>query len=74
MSMYTIFLWIYHLQEAEDGMEDGVGWLGGRWGITFYFISIVIFLVYAASGSVGGCPDLQEGWKLKNFQNELLKL
>ena len=41
MSMYIISSWGEHLQEAEDGMGDGVGWLGGRWGVTLYFISIV---------------------------------
>ena len=24
-------------------MGDGVGWLGGRWGVTLYFLSIVKF-------------------------------
>ena len=27
MNMYIIYSWIEHLQEAEDGMGDGVGWL-----------------------------------------------
>ena len=27
--------------EAEDGMGGGVGWLGGRWGVTLYFPFIV---------------------------------
>ena len=41
MNMYIIFSCAEHLQESEDGMEDGVGWLGGRWGVTLYFLSIV---------------------------------
>ena len=53
MSMYIISSWGEHLQEAEDEMGDGVGWLGGRWGVTLYFLSIVKFLVQAASGGVG---------------------
>ena len=43
MSMYIISSWGDHLQEAEDGMGDGVGWLGGRWGVALYFLSIVKF-------------------------------
>ena len=41
MSMYIISSWGEHLQEAKDGMGDGVGWLGGIWGVTLYFLSIV---------------------------------
>ena len=41
MNMYIISSWREHLQEADDGMGDGVGWLGGRWGVTIYFISVV---------------------------------
>ena len=37
------FLMEDHLQEAEDGMGDGVGWLVGRWGVTLYFLYIVKF-------------------------------
>ena len=41
---YVYYLsWRYHLQEAEDGMGYGVGWFGGRSGVTLYFISIVKF-------------------------------
>ena len=40
---YIISSWEEHLQEAEDGMGVGVGWLGGRWGVTLYFLSIVKF-------------------------------
>ena len=43
MSMYIISSWGEHLQEAEDRMGDGVEWLGGRWVVTIYFISIVKF-------------------------------
>ena len=41
MNMYIISSWKEHLQEAEDGMGDGVRWLEGRWGVTLYFIFIV---------------------------------
>ena len=41
MSMYIISSWGENLQEAEDGMGGGVGGLGGRWGVTLYFLSIV---------------------------------
>ena len=60
MSMYIISSWREHLQEAEDGMGDGVGWLGGRWGVTLYFSLLLSFLVQAALGGVGDCPDLGE--------------
>ena len=43
MSMYIISSLGEHLQEAEDGIWDGVGWLGDRWGVTLYFLSIVKF-------------------------------
>ena len=43
MSVYIISSWGEHLQEAEDGMGDGVGWLVFRWGVTLYFLSIVKF-------------------------------
>ena len=43
MNMYIIYSWIDHLQEYEDGMEDGVGWLGGRCSVAIYFISAVKF-------------------------------
>ena len=43
MSMYIISSWGDHMLEAEDGMGGGVGWLGGRWGVTLYFLSIVKF-------------------------------
>ena len=41
MNMYMIYSWREHLQEADDGMGDRVGWLGGRWGVTLYFLSVV---------------------------------
>ena len=41
MNMYIISSFIENLQEADDGMGDGVGWLGGRWGVTLYFLFIV---------------------------------
>ena len=40
MNMYIISSRKEHLQEAEDRMGDGVSWLGGRWGVTLYFIYI----------------------------------
>ena len=45
-----------HLQEAEDGMGDGVGWLGGRWGVTLYFLSIVEFSCAGCIRRRGGLP------------------
>ena len=39
-NMYIISSRRYHLQEANDVMGDGVGWLGDRWGVTLYFLSI----------------------------------
>ena len=56
MSMYIISSWGEHLQEAEDGMGDGVGWLGGRWGVTLYFISIVKFSCARCIRRRGGVP------------------
>ena len=41
MNMYIIYLWREHLQEADAGMGDGVGWLGGRWYVTISFLSII---------------------------------
>ena len=41
MNMYIISSWIEHLQKSYDGMGDGDAWLGGRWGVTLYFLSIV---------------------------------
>ena len=54
MNMYIISSWLDQLQDAEDGMVDGVGWLGGRWGVTLYFLSIVKF-------SCSGCIRRREG-------------
>ena len=48
MCMYIISSWGEHLQEAEDEMGDGVGWLGVRWGVTLYFSLLLSFLVQAA--------------------------
>ena len=56
MSMYIISSWGEHLQEAEDGMGDGVGWLGGRWGVTVYFLSIVKFSCAGCIRRRGGLP------------------
>ena len=43
MNMYIVSSWREHLQEADDGMGDGVWWLGGRWTVSLYFLSIVKF-------------------------------
>ena len=56
MSMYIISSWREHLQEAEDGMGDGVEWFGGRWGVTLYFLSIVKFSSVGYIRSCGGLP------------------
>ena len=45
-----------HLQEAEDAIWDGVGWLGGRWGVTLYFLSIVNFSCAGCIRRRGGLP------------------
>ena len=44
------------MQEAKDGMGDGVGWLGGRWGVTLYFIFIVKFSCAGCIKRRGGLP------------------
>ena len=41
MNMYIIYSRKDHPQESKDGIGNGVTWLGGRWGVTLYFISIV---------------------------------
>ena len=41
MNFYIIYSRKEHLQECEDGLGGGVRWLGGRWGVTLYFLSIV---------------------------------
>ena len=41
MNMYIIYSRIDHLQEAEDGMADGVGWFRGICSVAIYFISTV---------------------------------
>ena len=61
MNTYIISSWREKQQEADDGMRDGVGWLGGTWGVTLYFIYISNFLLQAVSGGVGDCPDLLRG-------------
>ena len=59
MSMYIISSWGEHLQEAEDRMGDGVGWLGGRWGVTLYFLAIVRFFCAGYIRRRGDCPDVR---------------
>ena len=56
MNMYSISSLREHLQEAEDGMGDGVGWLGGRWGVSLYFLSIVKFSCAGCIRRRGGLP------------------
>ena len=50
------------MQEAEDLMEDGVGWLGGRWGVTIYFISIVYFSCVGCIRRRGRLPGSYKIW------------
>ena len=61
MNMYIIFSWRENLQEAEDGMGDGVGWLGGRWGVTLYFLYIVKFSCVGCIRRRGGLPRSFKG-------------
>ena len=56
MNMYIISSWRDHLQGAEYGMGDGVGWLGGRKGVTLYFLSIVKFSCSGCIRRHGGMP------------------
>ena len=56
MSMNIISSWGEHLQEAEDGMGDGIRWLGGRWGVTLYFLSIDKFSCAGFIKRSGGLP------------------
>ena len=62
-NMYIISSWREHLKEADDGMVDGVGLLGGRWGVTLFFSLLFNFLVQAASGVMGDFPYLSRGMK-----------
>ena len=75
MNMYINSSWREHLQEAEYGMGDGVGWLGGIWGVTLSFISIVNYFLFRLRQETWGAAQIfQEGWKLKNIKNRLLKV
>ena len=56
MSMSIISSWGEHLQEAEDGIWYGVGWLGGRWGVNLYFLSIVKSSCAGCIRRRGGLP------------------
>ena len=56
INMYIIYSRIYHLQEAEDGMGDGVGWLGGRCSVVLYFLSTVKFSCVGCINRRGGLP------------------
>ena len=64
MSMYIISSCGEHLQEAEVGMGDGVGWLGGRWGVTLYFFSIVKFSCVGFISRRGGLPIYFKSWMI----------
>ena len=44
-----------------------VGWVGGKWGVTVSILSILLF-----GCETPGCAS--EGRKLKNTQNEILKV
>ena len=56
MNMYIISSWREHLQESEDGMGAGVGWLGDRWGVTLYFLSIGKLSIAGCIRRRGGLP------------------
>ena len=53
---YVYYSWREHTQEAEDGMGSGVGWLGGRLGVTLYFLSIVKRFCVGFIRRRGGTP------------------
>ena len=64
-NMYIIYSRRDHLKESNDGMRDGVGWLGGRWGVTLYFSLLFNFTVQDESGGLGNCPYLSRGGETK---------
>ena len=57
-NVYYFLMGGEHLQEAEDGIWDGVGWLGGRWGVTLYFLSIVKFSCAGCIRRRGGTAQM----------------
>ena len=65
MNIYIISSLREHLQEAGDGMG-----LSG-WEVDGVYLSIfsllLNFLVQAASGGVGDCPDLSRGTKTQEY-------
>ena len=67
VNIYIISSRIEHLQEAEDGIGDGIGWFGGRWIVTLYFLSIVNFLCRMHQEVWVTTQIFQEVWKLKNI-------
>ena len=67
MNMYIISSWIEHLQEAEDVMGDGIGYLVGRWGVTLYFLSIVKFSCAGCIRRRGGCLDISRGMETQEY-------
>ena len=74
MNTYIIFSWREHLQESDDGLVVRVGWLGGRWGVTLYFISIFNFLCRLHQEAWVTAQIFQEEWKLNNTHNGPLKI
>ena len=68
MSMYNISSLEEHLQEAENGMGDGVGWLEGRWGVTLYFLSIVKFSCAGFIKRCGGLPRCKRDGNLRIYR------
>ena len=67
MSMYNIYSLGEHLQEAEDGMGDGIGGLVSRWDVTLYFLSIVKFSCSFCIRRCGGLPR-----SFKSYGNSIL--
>ena len=49
------------MKESEDGMGNGVGWLGGRWSVTLYFLYIVKFLYVGCIKRCGVLPRCKRG-------------
>ena len=60
---------------SEDVMGGGFWWLEGRWGVILYFLSTFKILLCRLHQEVWGTAQIfQEGCKLKNIQNGLLKV
>ena len=41
INIYIIYSWKDHMKESTDEMGDGVRWLGGRWVVNLYFLSVL---------------------------------